>query len=441
MKSLIVYLIMIFSFIIAQENLEQINGSDSESVVMNDSLKIKAPPAVNIIEERFTINGKAAYGNGVMVPDAEVMLLDTLEKTLQTTRTTTKLFGRFFGGSFKFENILPGEYIISVDLGTKVGIKKRIHLKNKNLDLGVVKNEVEFPKYEIDDYTDSTRIYYERLITDPVEPDSINVRHIIIELDGSARTVLIDSMLRDSVFYTLSGELTRDSIPLDDTYAIYNDYGYFIHQSRSFRDRINEVQKRDGYIIFHSGDTLNFDNIFFEPSFKSPDVATFHYDDTTGLPRFHSVYDIYKVHTGPSYVERSIERGFYTGIVFHGTTMGFQILRKKSFKPPLSYLPNFSKPENKTNSYYSMITSFSFFTLGWVGYDWYMDRRSNYFTPKDELSPFPKNMFVFSAREWVFNQAQPFIDPIYETKVWKWWQDRNKRKDERKRAKRKSVFD
>ncbi len=441
MKSLIVYLIMIFSFIIAQENLEQINGSDSESVVMNDSLKIKAPPAVNIIEERFTINGKAAYGNGVMVPDAEVMLLDTLEKTLQTTRTTTKLFGRFFGGSFKFENILPGEYIISVDLGTKVGIKKRIHLKNKNLDLGVVKNEVEFPKYEIDDYTDSTRIYYERLITDPVEPDSINVRHIVIELDGSARTVLIDSMLRDSVFYTLSGELIRDSIPLDDTYAIYNDYGYFIHQSRSFRDRINEVQKRDGYIIFHSGDTLNFDNIFFEPSFKSPDVATFHYDDTTGLPRFHSVYDIYKVHTGPSYVERSIERGFYTGIVFHGTTMGFQILRKKSFKPPLSYLPNFSNPENKTNSYYSMITSFSFFTLGWVGYDWYMDRRSNYFTPKDELSPFPKNMFVFSAREWVFNQAQPFIDPIYETKVWKWWQDRNKRKDERKRAKRKSVFD
>ncbi|MBD31287.1 MAG: hypothetical protein CMG44_03725 [Candidatus Marinimicrobia bacterium] len=441
LKSLIVYLIMIFSFIIAQENLEQINGSDSESVVMNDSLKIKAPPAVNIIEERFTINGKAAYGNGVMVPDAEVMLLDTLEKTLQTTRTTTKLFGRFFGGSFKFENILPGEYIISVDLGTKVGIKKRIHLKNKNLDLGVVKNEVEFPKYEIDDYTDSTRIYYERLITDPVEPDSINVRHIVIELDGSARTVLIDSMLRDSVFYTLSGELTRDSIPLDDTYAIYNDYGYFIHQSRSFRDRINEVQKRDGYIIFHSGDTLNFDNIFFEPSFKSPDVATFHYDDTTGLPRFHSVYDIYKVHTGPSYVERSIERGFYTGIVFHGATMGFQILRKKSFKPPLSYLPNFSKPENKTNSYYSMITSFSFFTLGWVGYDWYMDRRSNYFTPKDELSPFPKNMFVFSAREWVFNQAQPFIDPIYETKVWKWWQDRNKRKDERKRAKRKSVFD
>ena len=121
--------------------------------------------------------------------------------------------------------------------------------------------------------------------------------------------------------------------------------------------------------------------------------------------------------------------------------MGFQVLRKKSFKPPLSYLPNFSNTGYKPNIYYSMITSFSFFTLGWIGYDWYMDRRSNYFTPKDELSPFPKNMFVFSTREWIFNQAQPFIDPIYETKAWKWWKDRNKRKAERKRARRKSVFD
>ena len=161
------------------------------------------------------------------------MLLDTLEKTLETTRTTTKLFRRFFGGHFKFENILPGEYIISVDLGTRVGIKQRIHLKNKNLDLGVVKNEVEFPKYEIEDYTDSTRIYYNRLVTDPIEPDSINIRHIIVELDGSANTVLIDSILRDSLFYTLSGELTRDSIPLDETYIVYNDYGYIIHQSLS----------------------------------------------------------------------------------------------------------------------------------------------------------------------------------------------------------------
>ena len=113
-------------------------------------------------------------------------------------------------------------------------------MKDKDLELGIVKNEVEFPKYVIEDYTDSTRIYYNRLNTDPVEPDSINTRHIIVELDGKANTVYIDSVLRDSLFYTLSGELTRDSIPLDNTYIVYNDYGYIFHQSRSFRNRVND---------------------------------------------------------------------------------------------------------------------------------------------------------------------------------------------------------
>ena len=122
-------------------------------------------------------------------------------------------------------------------------------------------------------------MYRRRIPTEPIEPDSINVRHIIVELDGKANTVIVDSILRDSVFYTYSGELTRDSIPIENTYMIYNDYGIFIHQSRSMKDRITEVQKRDGYIVFLSGDTLDFDNIFFERSLQSPEVATFHYDD------------------------------------------------------------------------------------------------------------------------------------------------------------------
>ena len=87
--------------------------------------------------------------------------MDTLEKKLETTRTTTKLFRRFFGGRFEFENILPGEYIISVTLERALE-SKNVFILNKNLDLGVVKNEVEFPKYEIGDYTDSTRIYFKR---------------------------------------------------------------------------------------------------------------------------------------------------------------------------------------------------------------------------------------------------------------------------------------
>ena len=432
-------ILFVFAFSYSQEL--DIDNVEPDTTLSLSADSLVNPPIDSLLLDKYTIYGIAAYGNGLLVPDAEVTLLDTLEKTLEKTRTTTKLFRRFFGGRFKFEDVLPGHYIISVDLGTRVGIKKRIHLKDKDLELGVIKNEVEFPKYVIDDYTDSTRIYFKRLNTDPVEPDSINVRHIIVDLKGSANTVYIDSMLRDSLYYTLSGELTRDSIPMEEAYIVYNDYGYIFHQSRSFRDRVNEVQRRDGFIVFHSGDTLNFDNIFFEPSLKTPDVATFHYDDSTGLPRFHSFYDIYKVYTGPSYIERSIRRGFYTGLALHGTALGVSIIRKKSFKPSMRFVPNFSKPEQKPSNYYSMITSFSFLTLAWVGYDWYTDRRSNYFTPKDELTPFPNNMFVFSSKEWAKKQIIPLFDPIVKSRTYKLWQIRKREKAKNKRSKRKSVFD
>ena len=88
-----------------------------------------------------------------------------------------------------------------------------------------------------------------------------------------------------------------------------------------------------------------------------------------------------------------------------------------------------------------MITSFSFITLGWIGYDWYIDRRSNYFTPKNERSPFPKEMFVFYLNEWAYKQAEPYLQPIMNSKPVKWWNNRKLRQLERKVAKRKNVFE
>lgn len=389
----------------------------------------------------YRIKGKAAYGNGTLVSDAQVMLLDTLEKTLQITRSSQKLFKRYFGGNFKFEGIPPGEYIISVDLGTRVGIKRRIIVEDKNLNVGTIFNEVEFPKYEVGDYTDSTRIYHTRIPVDPIEPDSINVRHIIIDLEGNANTVKIDSVLRDSLFFTTSGTLYRDSIPIDTTYLIYNDYGIILHKSRSFRNRIQEVQKRDGFIVFHSNDTLKFDNIYFDESLRSPSVATFHFNDSIGMPKYHSFFDIYKIYTGSSYIERSIQRGFKTGLYMYGGLAALQIYQKKSFNPLLDYLPNFNPDKKTGSSFYPMITSFSIFTLGWVGYDWYMDRRSNYLTPKDEENPFPKSMFVFSGEEWLAIKMKPFANRIKETPQVQWWVKRKEEKKKRKRAKRKTLFD
>ena len=306
--------------------------------------------------ELFSIKGKAAYGNGITVFDAEVTLLDTNEKLLFTTRSSKKLFNRFGGGRFKFEDILPGEYIINVDLGTRIGIVKRIELKNKNLNVGTITNTVEFPKYEVGDYSDSTRIYLNPIPTDPIEPDSINVRHIMVDLDGAATNVIIDSVLRDSAFFTLSGELIRDSIPLDRTYIIFNDYGKILHQSSSMKHRIKEIQKRDGFIIFQNKDTLHFDNVFFEESYDSPQVATFHYNDTSYTTQYHSFFDIYKIKTGPSYVGNSVERAFKTGYIFYGSLLTWQFYKKRSFSVFTDYLPSFSNKSTKGKNYYSLIS-------------------------------------------------------------------------------------
>ena len=92
-----------------------------------------------------------------------------------------------------------------------------------------------------------------------------------------------------------------------------------------------------------------------------------------------------------------------------------------------------------SGDYGTIITVVPIVTLGKVGYDWYKDKRSNYFLPSNENTPFPINMFVFSFPEWVWKKSQPIIKPIMNSRVIKWWKGRKLRKVQKKAAKRKSV--
>jgi hypothetical protein len=281
---------------------------------------------------------------------------------------------------------------------------------NETLNFGTLYPFIEFPIYTPADYTDTTLVLIRRIPTTPVPEDSINIRHIIVDLNGNANTIIVDSIVRDSVYYTDFNNLKKHVIDLDKVYFIYNDYGIFIHQSRSMKDRMKELQHRDGFMVFHSGDTLQFDNIFFEPIKNNPEVGTFHKADTTAAPRYHALMDIYYVKTGKSFLENSVRKGFYLGLV--------------------SVL---------SGDYGTIITVVPIVTLGKVGYDWYKDKRSNYFLPSNENTPFPINMFVFSFPEWVWKKSQPIIKPIMNSRVIKWWKGRKLRKVQKKAAKRKSV--
>ena len=357
-------------------------------------------------EKTYVINGEVAYANGNLIGDAVVMLLDTTDKMILKTRSSKKFLKKYGGGKFKFENVTEGNYFITVDLGTRIGIKKTIQIVDKDIDLGTIYNVVEFPKYEIGDYPVPNLIQIRPISTIPVPSDSINIRHVMVELSGNANTVIVDSIVIDTVYYTDAMDLTKSSSLMDNIYCIYNDYGIFIHQSRSMKDRMKELQNRDGFMVFHSGDTLQFDNIFFEPVKNNPEVGTFHKADTTAAPRYHALKDIYYVETGKSFLENSVRKGFYLGLI--------------------SLL---------SGDYGTIITVVPIVTLGKVGYDWYKDIRSNYFIPKNENDPFPRNMFVFSLPEWLWNKSQP----IMNSRVIKWWKGRKLRKVQKEAAKRKSV--
>ena len=356
-------------------------------------------------ENKYVINGEVAYANGNLISDAVVMLLDTTDKMILKTRSSKKFLKKYGGGKFKFEDVTEGNYFINVDLGARIGIKKSIQIVDKNIDLGTIYNVVEFPKYEIGDYPVPNIIQIRPISTIPIPSDSINIRHIIVDLNGNANTIIVDSILRDSVYYTDFDILKKHVIDLDKVYFIYNDYGIFIHQSRSMKDRMKELQNRDGFMVFHSGDTLQFDNIFFEPVKNNPEVGTFHKADTTAAPRYHALKDIYYVKTGKSFLENSVRKGFYFGLI--------------------SVL---------SGDYGTIITVVPVVTLGKVGYDWYKDIRSNYFIPKNENDPFPRNMFIFSLSEWLWNKSQP----IMNSRVIKWWKGRKLRKVQKEAAKRKS---
>ena len=360
-------------------------------------------------EKTYVINGEVAYANGNLIGDAVVMLLDTTDKMILKTRSSKKFLKKYGGGKFKFENVTEGNYFITVDLGTRIGIKKTIQIVDKDIDLGTIYNVVEFPKYEIGDYPVPNLIQIRPISTIPVPSDSINIRHVMVELSGNANTVIVDSIVIDTVYYTDAMDLTKSSSLMDNIYCIYNDYGIFIHQSRSMKDRMKELQNRDGFMVFHSGDTLQFDNIFFEPVKNNPEVGTFHKADTTAAPRYHALKDIYYIKTGKSFLENSVRKGFYLGLI--------------------SVL---------SGDYGTIITVVPIVTLGKVGYDWYKDIRSNYFIPKNENDPFPRNMFVFSLPEWLWNKSQPIIKPIMNSRVIKWWKGRKLRKVQKEAAKRKS---
>ena len=94
-----------------------------------------------------------------------------------------------------------------------------------------------------------------------------------------------------------------------------------------------------------------------------------------------------------------------------------------------------------TGNFGTAVTIIPIITLGQITYDWIKDKRSNYFIPSNEHTPFPDNMFVFDLSEWIWKKSQPIVRPIMNSRPVKWWSQRKLRKVQKQAIKRKSASD
>ena len=175
---------------------------------------------------QLNVNGIAYYKSGVLLENAETILMDTTEKVISRTTTDKKFLKKFGGGKFSFLNLNPGYYKIRIVTGEDININHRFELKNESIDLGSLYPFKEFPKYSLTKYKASSKFKMRRIPTSPIPSDSINIRHVIVDLDGNANTVIVDSIIIDSVYYTDANTLERGMLLKEKVYFIYNDYVY-----------------------------------------------------------------------------------------------------------------------------------------------------------------------------------------------------------------------
>ncbi|MEE8335588.1 MAG: hypothetical protein V3S48_04040 [Candidatus Neomarinimicrobiota bacterium] len=376
-------------------------------------LLILLPDSLPGQSSAYRIDGIALDNDGILLQERQTVLKDSSGKIIQRGKTTAKFLKRYGGGKFKFEQVPPGNYLLEIETGEKLKIIRNIEILDNNLNLGSIKPKKIYPPYKLPEISTSELSLIRPIRLELDERDTINIKHILIGIEGYTYLGRIDSISRDTLYYKdLSNN--KSNFALDSLYLAYNDYGKLVYKSRSLLTRLKELEKRDGYLITLNNDSLPYDKISFESSMNNPGLALFNVSDS--IPAFYKLTDIYKIRTGEGYIENSVRKGFLSGAGLIGGYILLRMLREKSFTSVTSILPH--PIMKKTGSQYqSAILIFPLVTIGWMAYDYYTDKRSNYILPRYREEPFPKKMYVFSLPLWIGRKIAPVADPILNSKL------------------------
>jgi hypothetical protein len=254
---------------------------------------------------------------------------------------------------------------------------------------------------------------------------SAQVKHVIVFTDGTTRMGLIDSLTTDSVYYYDTDREQKEVLSLKKVYFIYNDFNKLFFFSPSLHDRLDYLEERGGMVITTWGDSLPYHQIKFDRHWRDPKI---YLDPETDSIRTLNFLDAYSIQADRSVLELSVRRGFCAsvGLFLLGTSLeiigdfrdrhtgkllsmtAVRILSSEIWDEGKDLLPKFSPAGLKqTGVTYHSLTFFTpLTTFGWMAYDLYFDKRTQYIRPLDRQHPFPRDMYVFSARRWVHEKLR-----------------------------------
>ena len=226
---------------------------------------------------------------------------------------------------------------------------------------------------------------------------------MIVLFSGETISGYVDSINVAEVYFKLEDSLSQEIIPTWKVYYIYNDFDRVFHYSRSFDENMRRINNSSGIIHTINNDTIRYLSIQVNKDMINPELFV---TLSSNLSEFYPLLDVKKIVTDYSIMEYSVERGFR--LSFTGFFLAFLLDRRlKDFLPKFEFLGL-----NQSGvTYESFVHLIPMATLVAMFYDFFMDKRSFYFTPVLKDQTFGRNMYVFSLRH--------IFDTFEENMLWR----------------------
>ena len=253
-----------------------------------------------------------------------------------------------------------------------------------------------------------------------------DVKHIVMNLDGTSIVGLIDSMNTESVFIAPEDRSEQQSILLNDVYYIYNSLGKLYFISPNYKDRLGLIEERSGFLITVEGDTLYYTAIEIDRRMDEPFVYLATSESELGYKL--SLFDVHLIRIDASYMENSVRRGAITGVCLVLTGLSLQTLSNYSDGVPSDAtfgtklyslgialgqtISNFLPLNPPGTQFHSVTLIFPLSSIGWMVYDYIYDKRTHYFRPLIREDSFPHSMYWFNPWRTVKNKISEKMEPL-----------------------------